>query len=80
MVKPDEPNFYVKHKTRMEVKFLFETKLKDCTVPKACCSKWSKEDDKRFHILTNQLKAPAKTVINRYSGGALSTELKDTLF
>ena len=66
---------YVKHKTTDESEvsyktYSFEAKLKDCTVPikfVVVFGKWSKEDDKKFHILiTNQLKASAKTVIKNY--------------
>ena len=66
---------YVKHKTTdgSEVSYKtysFEANLKDCTVPikfVVVFGKWSKEDDKKFHILiTNQLKAFAKTVIKNY--------------
>lgn len=84
---------YVKHKTTdgSEVSYKtysFETKLKDCTVPikfVVVFGKWSKEDDKRFHILiTNQLKAPAKTVIKNYllrwGIEYCFKELKDTFY
>ncbi len=82
----DIPNYleekYVKHKTTdgSEVSYKtysFEAKFKDCTVPikfVVVFGKWSKEDDKKFHILiTNQLKAsPRMLSKTTYSGGALS--------
>lgn len=84
---------YVKHKTKdgSEVSYKtysFEAKLKDCKVPikfVVVFGKWSKEDDKKFHILiTNQLKASSKTVIKNYllrwGIEYCFKELKDTFY
>jgi hypothetical protein len=84
---------YVKHKTTngSEVSYKtysFEAKLKDCKVPiefVVVFGKWSKEDDKKFHILiTNQLKASSKTVIKNYllrwGIEYCFKELKDTFY
>jgi hypothetical protein len=84
---------YVKHKTTdgSEVSYKtysFKAKLKDCKVPikfVVVFGKWSKEDDKRFHILiTNQLKASTRTVIKNYllrwGIEYCFKELKDTFY
>jgi SRSO17 transposase len=84
---------YVKHKTKdgNEVSYKtysFEAKLKDCKVPikfVVVFGQWNKEDDKKFHILiTNQLKASAKTVIKNYllrwGIEYCFKELKDTFY
>jgi len=84
---------YVKHKTTdgSEVSYKtysFEAKLKDCTVPikfVVVFGKWSKEDDKKFHILiTNQLKTSPRVVIKNYllrwGIEYCFKELKDTFY
>lgn len=84
---------FVKHKTKdgSEVSYKtysFEAKLKDCTVPikfVVVFGKWNRDDDKKFHVLiTNQLKASAKTVIKNYllrwGIEYCFKELKDTFY
>ena len=66
---------HIKYKTTdgnevSRLTFSFKAQLKDCKVPLkfvVIFGKWSKEDDKKIHILiTNQLMTSSKTVIKNY--------------
>jgi len=50
--------------------YSFEAKLKNCDVPikfVVIFGKWNKDDDNKYHILiTNNLRASAKTVVTNY--------------
>ena len=68
--------------------YSFEAKLKNCDVPikfVVIFGKWNKDDDNKYHILiTNNLRASAKTVVTNYllrwGIEHCFKELKDTFY